>query len=143
MEETIYFFSGNLIVGNENLRFISGIYEKQVNTKESAMELLKEIEALIINQARKAYPLQKISFQINNINILGKFDINDKIENDWNIIENALTDAYESADDKNELSAESFNKLLALGYTAKEIKELYGVFVDLININNEKENEKL
>ena len=72
MEETIYFFSGNLIVGNENLKFISGVYEKQVNTKESAMELLKEIESLVINQVRKSYPLQKISFQVNNISILGK-----------------------------------------------------------------------
>lgn len=107
------------------------------------MELLKEIEALIINQVRRRYPLQKISFQINNINILGKFDINDKIENDWNIIENALTDAYESADDKNELPTEYSNKLLALGYTAEEVKKIYGSFVDLININNEKENEKL
>jgi hypothetical protein len=124
MEETIYFFSGNLIVGNENLRFISGIYEKQVNTKESAMELLKEIEALIINQVRKRYPLEKISFQINNISILGKLDINDKIENDWNIIENALTDAYERADDKNELPTEYSNKLLALGYTAEEVKKI-------------------
>ena len=72
MEENIYFFAGNLVVGKNSVKFISGVYKKQVNNKESAMELLKEIEAFVINQIRKDYPLQKISFQINNISILGK-----------------------------------------------------------------------
>jgi hypothetical protein len=72
MEETIYFFAGNLDIGKNSVKFINGIYGKQVNTKESAMELLKEIEAFVINHIGKDYPLQKISFQINNISILGK-----------------------------------------------------------------------
>jgi hypothetical protein len=72
MEETIYFFAGNLDIGKNSVKFINGIYVKQVNTKESVMELLKEIEAFVINHIGKDYPLQKISFQINNISILGK-----------------------------------------------------------------------
>jgi hypothetical protein len=90
MEETIYFFSGDLIVGNKIVRHINGIFRKQVNTKEFAVELLKDIEVFIINQIRKDYPLQEINFQVNNISILGqeKFDKSNKLNNYNNEKEN-------------------------------------------------------
>jgi hypothetical protein len=72
IKKNIYFFAGNLVVGNAFKSFISGIYEKEVDSKKSAMELLKEVEDFVIKNARKSNPLQVISFQITNINILGE-----------------------------------------------------------------------
>lgn len=72
IKKNIYFFAGNLVVGASVKNFISGVYEKEVNNKKSAMELLKEIEDFVIVKTRKKHPLQVISFQVTNISIVGE-----------------------------------------------------------------------
>lgn len=72
IKKNIYFFAGNLVIANSGRTFVSGVYEREVNSRESAMELLKEIEDFVIVKARKNHPLQVISFQVTNISIVGE-----------------------------------------------------------------------
>ena len=49
----IYFFAGNLVIGSSVKNFISGVYEKEVINKTSAMELLREIEDFVKVKVRE------------------------------------------------------------------------------------------
>jgi hypothetical protein len=70
----IYFFAGNLVIGSSVKNFISGVYEKEVINKTSAMELLKEIEDFVKVKVREKHPLQVLSFQVTTLSIIGEVE---------------------------------------------------------------------
>lgn len=74
MNNKIYFFAGNLIVGDSVKNFISGIYEKEVVNKSSAMELLREIENFVKSKAKEKHHLQVVSFQVTTLSTIGEVE---------------------------------------------------------------------
>lgn len=80
MNNTIYFFAGQLFVQGRFESFINGTIEDNVFTREDSLNLLKNINELIISQVKNKYLLKKIDYQITNVSIIGEVAANDKGE---------------------------------------------------------------
>lgn len=72
MNNTIYFFAGQLFIDERFQSFINGTIEDNVLNRDDSLKLLKNINDLVIKQVKEKHPLKKINYQITNISIIGE-----------------------------------------------------------------------